>query len=140
MGVEPTRDRAERPPSRFEDGETHRGPYTSIINVVNVPVFSHSPPHLSSLTFLYNARTFSTSTSVKLLTINSASRKPGKSRFPATAIHRIPAACAACTPATASSITTHRPAETPSSLAAFRKISGAGFPRVTVSPDTSTVK
>src|SRR6266849_1892769 len=30
MGVEPTRDRAERPPSRFEDGETHRGPYTSI--------------------------------------------------------------------------------------------------------------
>src|SRR6266702_1735806 len=30
MGVEPTEDRAERPPSRFEDGETHRGPYTSI--------------------------------------------------------------------------------------------------------------
>jgi hypothetical protein len=30
MGVEPTGDRAERPPSRFEDGETHRGPYTSI--------------------------------------------------------------------------------------------------------------
>ena len=29
MGVEPTRDRAERPLSRFEDGETHRGPYTS---------------------------------------------------------------------------------------------------------------
>ncbi len=31
MGVEPTRDRAERPPSRFEDGETHRGPYTSTL-------------------------------------------------------------------------------------------------------------
>jgi hypothetical protein len=31
MGVEPTRDRAERPPSRFEDGETHRGPYTSML-------------------------------------------------------------------------------------------------------------
>lgn len=31
MGVEPIRDRAERPPSRFEDGETHRGPYTSIL-------------------------------------------------------------------------------------------------------------
>ena len=30
MGVEPTRSRAERPPSRFEDGETHRGPYTSM--------------------------------------------------------------------------------------------------------------
>ncbi len=30
MGVEPTRDRAERPPSRFEDGETHRGLYTSM--------------------------------------------------------------------------------------------------------------
>jgi hypothetical protein len=30
MGVEPTRDRAERPPSRFEDGEAHRGPYTSM--------------------------------------------------------------------------------------------------------------
>jgi len=30
MGVEPIRDRAERPPSRFEDGETHRDPYTSM--------------------------------------------------------------------------------------------------------------
>ncbi len=30
MGVEPTRDRAERPPSRFEDGVAHRDPYTSI--------------------------------------------------------------------------------------------------------------
>ena len=30
VGVEPTRDRAERPPSRFEDGETHRGLYTSM--------------------------------------------------------------------------------------------------------------
>ncbi len=30
MGVEPIRDRAERPPNRFEDGETHRGPYTSM--------------------------------------------------------------------------------------------------------------
>ena len=30
MGVEPIRSRAERPPSRFEDGETHRGPYTSM--------------------------------------------------------------------------------------------------------------
>ena len=30
VGVEPTRDRAERPPSRFEDGETHRDPYTSM--------------------------------------------------------------------------------------------------------------
>jgi hypothetical protein len=33
MGVEPTRDRAERPLSRFEDGEAHRGPYTSIYRV-----------------------------------------------------------------------------------------------------------
>jgi hypothetical protein len=31
MGVEPTGDRAERPPSRFEDGEAHRGPYTSTL-------------------------------------------------------------------------------------------------------------
>jgi hypothetical protein len=31
MGVEPTRDRAERPPSRFEDGEAHRSLYTSMI-------------------------------------------------------------------------------------------------------------
>jgi hypothetical protein len=30
MGVEPTEERAERPSSRFEDGETHRGPYTSM--------------------------------------------------------------------------------------------------------------
>jgi len=34
VGVEPTRDRAERPPSRFEDGETHRGPYTSMFVAV----------------------------------------------------------------------------------------------------------
>ena len=34
MGVEPTRSRAERPPSRFEDGETHRGFYTSICAAV----------------------------------------------------------------------------------------------------------
>src|SRR5438034_5696366 len=45
MGVEPTRDRAERPPSRFEDGETHRGPYTSIC----VAVFCHSGGYLSSM-------------------------------------------------------------------------------------------
>src|SRR5947209_14058809 len=45
MGVEPTRDRAERPPSRFEDGETHRGPYTSIC----VGVFCHSGKYLSSV-------------------------------------------------------------------------------------------
>ncbi len=31
MGVEPTRDRAQRPPDRFEDGEAHRDPYTSVI-------------------------------------------------------------------------------------------------------------
>jgi hypothetical protein len=43
MGVEPTRDRAERPLSRFEDGETHRGPYTSICRL-----FCHAQLHLSS--------------------------------------------------------------------------------------------
>jgi len=43
MGVEPTRDRAERPLSRFEDGETHRGPYTSMCRL-----FCHDWPHLSS--------------------------------------------------------------------------------------------
>ncbi len=43
MGVEPTRDRAERPLSRFEDGETHRGPYTSICRLL-----CHAPLHLSS--------------------------------------------------------------------------------------------
>jgi len=30
MGVEPTRDRTERPPNHFEDGEAHRDLYTSI--------------------------------------------------------------------------------------------------------------
>ena len=44
MGVEPTRDRAERPPSRFEDGETHRGPYTSKC----VAVLCHRCKRLSS--------------------------------------------------------------------------------------------
>jgi hypothetical protein len=34
MGVEPTGDRARRPPSRFEDGGTHRSPYTSICYAV----------------------------------------------------------------------------------------------------------
>jgi hypothetical protein len=43
MGVEPTRDRAERPLSRFEDGETHRGPYTSVCRL-----FCHDWPCLSS--------------------------------------------------------------------------------------------
>jgi len=37
MGVEPIGDRAERPPSRFEDGETHRSPYTSIFSVCILP-------------------------------------------------------------------------------------------------------
>ncbi len=38
MGVEPTEDRAERPPSRFEDGETHRSPYTSMCCLRIVPL------------------------------------------------------------------------------------------------------
>ena len=38
MGVEPTEDRAERPPSRFEDGETHRSLYTSICCLHIVPL------------------------------------------------------------------------------------------------------
>ena len=90
MGVEPTRDRAERPLSRFEDGETHRGPYTSMF----VAVFCHSRPVLSSRTLpgQASARIRSTSTSVRSLTINSALRKPGKSRLPATEMQRIPAA------------------------------------------------
>src|SRR6266700_5421119 len=52
MGVEPTEDRAERPPSRFEDGETHRGPYTFIS--FRMPYFAMSllscqanPSHLN---------------------------------------------------------------------------------------------
>src|SRR5256885_16847571 len=85
MGVEPTRDRAERPLSRFEDGETHRGPYPSMF----VDVFCHSYPILSSRAHQQcqshaSARTRSTSTSVRLFTINSALRKPGRSRLPAT--------------------------------------------------------
>ncbi len=42
MGVEPTRDRAERPLSRFEDGETHRGPYTSMLVGGNILPFHTS--------------------------------------------------------------------------------------------------
>src|SRR6266702_1750880 len=45
MGVEPTGDRAERPPSRFEDGETHRSPYTSMLVY---GVFCHWGAGLSS--------------------------------------------------------------------------------------------
>ncbi len=52
MGVEPTGDRAERPPSRFEDGETHRGPYTSMC----VAVFCHALLGLSSLCLLFSKR------------------------------------------------------------------------------------
>ncbi len=40
MGVEPTEDRAERPPSRFEDGETHRSPYTSMYMWRIVPLIA----------------------------------------------------------------------------------------------------
>jgi hypothetical protein len=47
MGVEPTRDRAERPLSRFEDGETHRGPYTSIYSCM-YGVLCHPELALSS--------------------------------------------------------------------------------------------
>ena len=46
MGVEPTRDRAERPLSRFEDGETHRGPYTSMFVI---PFVQHIVPFMSAL-------------------------------------------------------------------------------------------
>ena len=46
MGVEPTGDRTERPPSRFEDGEAHRNPDTSMHYVC--AVLCHQPPHLSS--------------------------------------------------------------------------------------------
>src|SRR5260370_39658869 len=105
MGVEPTGDRAERPPSRFEDGETHRGPYTS------THVWLYFAMHFYACqAYAYCfpiAWMRSTSTSVRSFTINSALRRPGRSRLPATAIQRIPAACAASTPATASSITRH---------------------------------
>ena len=51
MGVEPTRGRAKRPLSRFEDGETHRGPYTSMLVCLYrlYDVLCHSYPGLSSL-------------------------------------------------------------------------------------------
>ena len=46
MGVEPTRDRAERPPSRFEDGEAHRDPYTSIaLALLYCPTFVKPAGH-----------------------------------------------------------------------------------------------
>ena len=34
MGVEPTEDSAERPSSRFEDGETHRSSDTSMMHLL----------------------------------------------------------------------------------------------------------
>jgi hypothetical protein len=86
MGVEPTRDRAERPLSRFEDGETHRGPYTSILISCMAYCAIHSLPCQAS------ACTWARPTSLSVFTINSALRKPGKSRSPATEIQRIPAA------------------------------------------------
>ena len=89
MGVEPTRSRAERPPSRFEDGETHRGPYTSMRGcilpfgyILVKPIYGCCPSWWMRFT----------STSVRSLTINSALRNPGRSRLPATAIQRILAA------------------------------------------------
>ena len=36
VGVEPTRDCAKQPPNRFEDGETHRGPYTSMAACIRI--------------------------------------------------------------------------------------------------------
>ena len=49
----------------------------------------------------------------------------------------MPAACAASIPGTASSTTTHRFGGTPMRSAAFRKMSGAGFPCSTSRPHTS---
>src|SRR6266536_6142996 len=71
MGVEPTRDRAERPPSRFEDGETHRGPYTSICTRIHV-----AWPYcaIQVLSCQARLRRRSTSTSVSDFTIKSALR------------------------------------------------------------------
>lgn len=48
MGVEPTRDRAERPPSRFEDGEAHRDPYTSMVVAWLCHIIFLFSPRLSS--------------------------------------------------------------------------------------------
>src|SRR6266487_4376746 len=100
MGVEPTRDRAERPPSRFEDGETHRGPYTSIsvavlchlyylpVKPANAP--APCPPPLRTLPS----------------TRPPVSQGDHDSPLPR---HTRPA----CTPATASSITRHCPGLVP---------------------------
>jgi hypothetical protein len=112
MGVEPTRDRAERPPSRFEDGETHRGPYTSMFCVLCAAWLYCATADDSCQA---SSRTFCTLTSVSDLTIRSALRRPGRSRFPATAMQRMPAAWAASTPATASSMTTQYAGAIPSS-------------------------
>jgi hypothetical protein len=46
MGVEPTRERAERPLSRFEDGETHRSPYTSMSRRIVPCLYSLVKPSL----------------------------------------------------------------------------------------------
>ncbi len=94
MGVEPTRDRAERPLSRFEDGETHRGPYTSMLVGASILPFPNSLVKLGITVLPGHAisRMRSTLTSVRSFTINSALRKPGRSRLPATAMQRMPAA------------------------------------------------
>ena len=67
-------------------------------------------------------------------TTTSASRKSSASKLWAIAMHPMPAALAARTPFTASSITTHSAGVQPSCSAAFRKMSGAGFFSITSSP------
>lgn len=54
MGVEPTRDRAERPLNRFEDGEAHRDPYTSIRRSMPC-LLSVVKPHKTRFIHLYYA-------------------------------------------------------------------------------------
>src|SRR6266487_3737999 len=127
MGVEPTRDRAERPLSRFEDGETHRGPYTSMFRTTE-QTRNMAYCAIGYTTCQDSVCTRFTSTSSSVFTMSSALRRPGRSRLPATAMQRIPAAWAASTPATASSMTREREGSICNCWAAFRKMSGAGLP------------
>ncbi len=86
MGVEPTGDRAERPPKTVLKTARPTGVHTPPRGALWL-YFAICTSHCQAIAWIR-----AKFTSVKLLTISSATRRPARSRSPATAIQRMPAA------------------------------------------------
>jgi hypothetical protein len=86
MGVEPTGDCAEQPPKTVLKTARPTGVHTPPRDARWL-YFAIRTPYCQAIAWIR-----ANFTSVKLLTISSATRKPARSRSPATAIQRMPAA------------------------------------------------